>query len=129
MSLFKKNKIKIEVDRNKWNKMWNLWAEEKIESPYKELMTYQSEINNGGHDQYFFNIENTGKLEKEINVLKTILPKSLKANLEKAYNAYLKYNDKEDKLLDILEKNDEIFYKYEEDINQILETFSSTIKL
>ena len=33
----------------KLNKLWELWEEEKAASPYAELMTYQSEVNNGGH--------------------------------------------------------------------------------
>ena len=37
----------------KVNKMWDLWVEGKADSPAAELMKYQSEINNGGHDQYF----------------------------------------------------------------------------
>ena len=30
--------------------------EGKAESPYAELMTYQGDINNGGHSQYFSNV-------------------------------------------------------------------------
>ena len=40
----------------KLNKLWELWEEEKAASPYAELMTYQSEVNNGGHSQYFTNV-------------------------------------------------------------------------
>lgn len=50
LDLFRKNK---NDEQTKWDKMWELWAEEQAESPYAELMTYQSEIDNGGHDQYF----------------------------------------------------------------------------
>lgn len=50
---FKKNKAEPTDEQKKWNKMWDLWAEGRADSPYAELMTYQSEINNGGHDQYF----------------------------------------------------------------------------
>jgi len=38
-----------------WNKMWELWSDEQVSSPYAELMTYQSEVENGGHDQFFYN--------------------------------------------------------------------------
>lgn len=55
-NIFKKTK------QQKWNKMWELWSEGKIASPYAELMTYQSEVNNGGHNQYFTNVENTSDL-------------------------------------------------------------------
>ena len=56
--LFKKKKVELTEEQLKWNKMWDLWTDGNAESPYAELMTYQSEINNGGHGQYFCNIEN-----------------------------------------------------------------------
>ena len=61
---FKKNKaesreIVLSDEQQKWNKMWELWVNGRADSPYAELMTYQSEINNGGHAQYFHNIDNT----------------------------------------------------------------------
>ena len=49
--------------------MWDLWVEKKAETPYAELMTYQSEVSNGGHDQYFTNTENTGDIQKEIHIV------------------------------------------------------------
>ena len=42
----------------KWNLMWDMWADGDAESPYAELMEYESEVNNGGHSQYFFNVSN-----------------------------------------------------------------------
>ena len=73
--LFKKKKVELTDQQLKWNKIWELWEEEKAESPYQELMTYQSEINNGGHDQYFLNVGNTGDLQKEMAALeKSCLP-------------------------------------------------------
>lgn len=38
--LFKKKKVELTEAQHKFNKMWELWAEEKAESPYAELMTY-----------------------------------------------------------------------------------------
>ena len=63
---FKKKKVELTEEQLKWNKMWELWAEEKVASPYSELMTYQSEINNGGHSQYFTNIKNVSDIQKEV---------------------------------------------------------------
>ena len=60
----KKGKAELSDEQKKWNKMWDLWTEGRADSPYKELMSYQSEVNNGGHDQYFFNTENTDDLRK-----------------------------------------------------------------
>ena len=71
--IFKKKKVELTEEQSKWNKMWELWTEKKVDSPYAELMTYQSEINNGGHDQYFTNVENTSDLNKEISDLEQIL--------------------------------------------------------
>ena len=51
--IFKKKKVELTEEQLKWNKMWELWTEAKVEVPYAQLMTYQSEVNNGGHDQYF----------------------------------------------------------------------------
>ena len=131
LDIFKKNKVKLTEEQLKRNMMWELWTEEKVESPYAELMTYQSEINNGGHVQYFLNIDNHGNVEKEISALKTILSKKLTNNLEKAHNAYLILEEKEDdkKAEEILEQCDNMFYENEEEINQALEEYASKIEL
>ena len=47
----------MNIEGQKWDKMLDLWVEGAAESPYAELMTYQAEVNNGGHDQYFCRIE------------------------------------------------------------------------
>ena len=57
-NFFRKKKVDLTEDQRKWNKMWELWGDGNVESPYGEIMTYQSEINNGGHSQYFFNTDN-----------------------------------------------------------------------
>ena len=130
-SFFKKSKVKLTDEQKKWNKMWDLWEEGRTDSPYAELMTYQSEINNGGHDQYFFNIENSGNLQKEMAVLKTVLPAKLRDNLQNAYDAYLKLTNEEsdEQAGTILSQYDDEFYKVEEDINRILREYASQIEL
>lgn len=112
-----------------WNNMWDLWAEEKIDSPYRELMTYHGEINNGGHDQYFTNIANSGELNKEISALKSILPSKHYYNLEKAYKAFLalEKNEDDENAQKTIEECDDMFYENEEEINRILEEHSSHI--
>ena len=112
--------------------MWDLWAEEKSSSPYAELMTYESEINNGGHMQFFDNVSNTSDLPQVISVLYTILNGVLKQNLVTAYNAYLEYegnDDQEDKLNEILDDCDNVFYENESEIEQILKGYAITIDL
>ena len=130
-SFFKKREVELTDEQKKWNKMWDLWAEGRTDSPYSELMTYQSEINNGGHDQYFFNIENSGNLQKEMAVLKTVLPAKLRDNLQNAYDAYLKLTNEEsdEQAGTILSQYDDEFYKVEEDINRILREYASQIEL
>ena len=130
-NIFKKKKIELTEEQLKWNKMWELWTEEKVSSPYAELMTYQSEINNGGHDQYFTNVENTGNLSKEISALEQILSAELKDNLNKAYKAYLilEKNDEDEEAEEALEKCDDVFYENEEEINRLLEEYACKIEL
>ena len=99
---FRKSKTELSDEQEKWNKMWDLWAEKRADTPYAELMTYQSEINNGGHDQYFLNIENTGDLQKEMTALKTVLSEKLQKNLQDAYHAYRTVTDNESDLSAIL---------------------------
>ena len=134
MGLFdflKKKEVQLTDEQKKWNKMWELWAEGEADSPYAELMTYQSEINNGGHDQYFLNVENTGDLQKEMSALETVLSAKLKNNLQKAYKAYLVLEEKEDdeKAEEIMKQCDDVFYENEEEINHILEQYSAKIEL
>ena len=118
-------------DNLKWDKMWDLWVDGAAASPYAELMTYQGEINNGGHDQYFTNVENTGDLRKEMAALEQILSVKLKDNLTRAYKAYLVLEEKEDDAdaEETLERCDAVFYQNEQEINEILKEYASTIVL
>ena len=134
MGLFdflKKKEVQLTDEQKKWNKMWELWTEGQVDSPYAELMTYQSEINNGGHDQYFLNVGNTGDLPKEMSVLETVLSAKLKNNLQKAYKAYLVLEEKEDDETaeEIMEQCDDMFYENEEEINRILEEYAAKMEL
>ena len=93
-------------------------------------MTYQSEVNNGGHDQYFTNVENTGDLQEELSVLKTILSKKLVNNLQKAYQAYLVLEKGNDETAEaMIGKCDDVFYESEEEINRILQEYANKIIL
>ena len=129
--LFLKKEVKLTEEELKWNKMWDLWAEGEVESPYAELMTYQSEINNGGHGQYFSNVENNDDLGKEISVLETILSDKLIENLHKAYKAYLVLEENEDdeKAEEIMKQCDDTFYENEEEINSKLQAYADKIRL
>ena len=113
----------------KWNRIWDLWAEGEIESPYNELMTYQSEVNNGGHGQYFVNTENTSDLLKEMSGLNSVLSDTLKENLKTAYEAHLllEQDETNEEAEAVLEKCDDVFFQNEKDINAILESFCKQI--
>ena len=129
--IFKKKKVELTEEQLKWNKMWDLWTEGEATSPYAELMTYQSEVNNGGHGQYFCNVENTGDLKKEISALSGVLSDKLVKNLNRAYKAYLllEENENDEKAEEIIEQCDALFFENEEEINCKLETYSKTIQL
>lgn len=128
---FKKKKFEITEEQSKLDILWDLWVEENADSPYAELMTYQSEINNGGHDQYFLNVGNTSDLQKEMSVLESVLPAELKNNLQKAYKAYLMLDENEDDedAEDIMEQCDSVFYENEEAIMRILEEYAEKMEL
>ena len=113
------------------DKLWDMLTEEQAPSPYAELMTYQSEINNGGHDQYFLNVDNVSDLQKQLETLGGILPDMLKANLKRAYNAYLvlESNEDDEEASEILEQCDDVFYENESEINTILESYADTLEL
>ena len=127
----KKGKAELSDEQKKWNKMWDLWTEGCADSPYQELMSYQSEVNNGGHDQYFFNTENADDLQKELSILKTVLPEKLQKNLRDAYSAYLvlAHKESDETAQAILEQCDNTFYKNEEEINCTLKEYAAEVKL
>ncbi len=130
-NLFRKKKPQLTEEELRWNKMWDLWTDGKADSPFSELMTYQSEINNGGHEQYFSNLENTDDLQNNLTTIKTVLSTKLKNNLNKAYKAYLALtaNEDDEKAADTLFACDDVFYENEQDINTILEEYASRIEL
>lgn len=125
LNVFRNRKTACTDEETKWDRMWDRWVKGTAESPYAELMTYQSEINNGGHDQYFTNVENKGGLQKELSVLKTILPESLKQNLQTAYQAYLLLEETEEKAEEAMEQCDKVFYAHEEEVQQILKKYAA----
>lgn len=129
--IFKK-KDELTDEQVKWNKIWDMWVEGTAQSPYAELMTYQSEINNGGHSQYFFNVGNTGDLQKEMSVLKSALSEELIDNLQKAHQAYLSFEEsdyEDDKSDEIMDKCDNLFYEHQEEITRILKEYAARIEL
>ena len=136
MCIFKKAKKNPEAEEKrlseaelKFNKMWDLWAKGEIKSPYADLMTYQSEVNNGGHDQFFLNVASTGHLRSVMKALKHVLPFNIRVPLVEAYNAYKINGEDAEENEEFFEHADEVFFENEEEINDILEEFAKKIKL
>lgn len=129
--LFKRKKVELSEEQKKWNKMWENWIEGQVDSPYSELMTYQSEVNNGGHDQFFTNVANTDNLEKTLYALENILSSKLKCNLQKAYKAYLALEENEDieEAEKTMQQCDDAFYENEDEINFVLKEYASKIEI
>lgn len=127
--MFQKNKERTEEER-KWNLMWDMWVQGTAVSPYAELMEYDSEVNNGGHSQYFFNIANCGDLSAEIEKILAILPPPLRDNLKRGYDAFAAQEDIcDDDNDELFEECDEVFYKNEEMLIDILKVYANSLSL
>ncbi len=129
---FKKKKPALTENQRKHNKLWALWAADEIESPYKELMWYDSQVNNGGHDQYFFNMENTGTdLLQEMAVLEQVLSPILQQNIQQAHHAYriLDQNYEDEQAQASIHHCDDVFYENEQDILEVLDQRASLLSL
>ncbi|MBE5730664.1 MAG: DUF4375 domain-containing protein [Clostridiales bacterium] len=125
--LFRRGKKELPIEALKWNKMWDMWAEQKASSPYAQLMTYESEINNGGHKQFFDNVSVAADLSNTVAVLYTVLGDVLQQNLKRAYEAFLQQN--EDTLAQILDECDNVFYENESEVEKILKDYAMTIEV
>lgn len=118
-----------EADR-KWNLMWDLWTQGKVASPHAELMEYDSQVNNGGHSQYFFNTANCGDLKASVEVLFSILPEPLLENLKRSYEAFAAQKEIDDDVNDdLFEQCDDIFYENEQMLLNILRAYADQLSL
>ncbi len=109
----RKNRSPLTPAQRKWNQLWELWAQGQVPSPFGELMTYQGEVSNGGHGQYFENI-GAGDLPQ----LERLLPPALYANALRACHAYQAGDDA------ILDRCDALFSKLEEEVSGILQEYA-----
>ena len=118
--IFKKKKAALTTDQ-KLNKMWDLWAINKLDLPCAKLMKYESEVNNGGHSQYFFNVANCGDLAVEVEAVLSMLPEPLRENLARGYAAFSEQDDISDDVNDeLFEECDDVFYEHEQLIIDII---------
>ena len=134
-NFLKKRRKKVEISKMsienlKWNKMWDLWVNGDIETPYIELMEYLNGVNNGGHHCHLDNINENSDLKEYVKALTEILPEPLKSNISLAYNTYIKNpDDLSDEDIEILDNCDSVYYANEELINDILKERASRIDL
>jgi hypothetical protein len=98
----------------KLDKMWALWEQGQLQLPCAKLMTYESEVNNGGHSQYFYNLANSGNLA-EAEELLSLLPEPLLQNLNRAYVAFVSQENIDDDINEALfNQCDEVFLEHEQ---------------
>ena len=118
--IFKKKKAALTTDQ-KLDKMWDLWADGKLNLPCAKLMKYESEVNNGGHSQYFYNVANCGDLAEEVEAVLSMLPEPLRENLARGYAAFSEQDDISDDVNDeLFEECDDVFYEHEQLIIDII---------
>ena len=118
--IFKRKKAALTTDQ-KLEKMWDLWAVDKLDLPCAKLMKYESEVNNGGHSQYFFNVANCGDLAAEVDAVLSMLPEPLRENLARGYAAFSEQDDISDDVNDeLFEECDDVFYEHEQLIIDII---------
>ena len=118
--IFKKKKAALTTDQ-KLDKMWDLWAVDKLDLPCAKLMKYESEVNNGGHSQYFVNVANCGDLAVEVEAVLSMLPEPLRENLARGYAAFSEQDDISDDVNDeLFEECDDVFYEHEQLIIDII---------
>lgn len=138
IKIFKK-KNKLSEEDLKWNKMWELWVDEELEQPISSLLTYDSEIQNGGHLQFFCNVEENATIELKdvLKQLKKILPDEIYSNLNNAYKKYKELNfvpETSDEYCDVaieepLLEFDNFYYEHEEEIQNILKEYASKLEI
>lgn len=127
IDLFKKKSPLTE--EQKLNKLWDMWAEGKVKSPCAALMTYQSEVNNGGHSQYFFNVANTGDLKAEIAAILPVLPDVLRENLKRGYEAFAAQEEIDDDTNDdLFGECDDVFYAHEQPLIDLIQGYANELK-
>jgi hypothetical protein len=129
LDVLKKKKTTLTPDE-KLDRMWAMWANNELKLPCAKLMTYESEVNNGGHSQYFFNIANYGNLAAEVEAVLPMLPEPLRENLSRGYVAFAAQKHISDDDNDALfEECDDVFYDHEQLLIDILYEAAKSLTL
>lgn len=119
----------------KWNKMIDLWVDYELDHPIKDVLTYDAEINNGGHLQFFENCND--ELDEMMISLKENLPEDIYINLKKAYDVYtssdINIENVDDYVGEALEDRfgeyDSYYYNNNDKVNEVLRNYASTLEL
>lgn len=122
--------------QRQWEYMWRLWAEGALPSPYQELLTYDSEMQDGGHLQFFLNAEiRAYNMFSVMAQLKEVLPEGLADNVANAYRAYCRLgvdvND-DNSIAEALEEAplvsyDSYYFEHEEELIDLLEAYAAAL--
>lgn len=124
---FRKKTVSL-TEEEKWNRMWELWEKGKLKSPCANLMTYEGEVNNGGHSQYFFNTANCGDLKAEVDTILPVLPEPLRGNLKRGYDAFAAQEDISDDVNDdLFDDCDSVFYENEQLLIDMLKVYADEL--
>ncbi len=137
MGFFKKLFGKKDGDGDdKWSLMWEMWEAGEIGSPYNELLTYDNEMQEGGHLQFFLN----RALRKEnifavLAALRETLPADHAANVQQAHRQYCLLDlDPEDDaaVMQALQDAplavfDRFYAEHEEELLDVLEAYANSL--
>lgn len=120
----------IPLETRKWNKMWEMWRDDRIPSPYRELMTYQTDMEKGGYNYYFAQRAAERRVAPSVEAVLSLLGDTdSAASMSDAYAAYEKYAGiDEDELKRILDECDYIYFDSKEEITEILKGYADSIE-
>ena len=118
------------------DEMWESWEEGKLPPSYQALLTYVSDVMDGGHLQYFLNRD----LREEnffslMPTLRELLPEGHAGNLSNAYRAYCRLgvdvND-DNSIAEALEEAplvsyDSYYFEHEEELIDLLEAYAAAL--
>lgn len=126
--LFHKETLEERAERLQ-DEMWESWEEGNLPPSYQALLTYVSDVMDGGHLQYFLNRD----LREEnffslMPTLRELLPEGHAGNLSNAYRAYCRLEldlAKDGDIVEALDADplisyDKYYFDHEEEIFDLL---------
>ena len=120
----------------RWEVMWELWEAGEIPSPYNELLTYDDDMQDGGHLQYFLNRALRGEnMFAVMAALRETLPADHADNVARAYRQFclLDIDTEDDGAVmqalddDPLSAFDAWYDEHEESLLDVLEAYAASI--